>query len=80
MGDQTILTSDKGWTFDLNGPPPANCRRRGQPHLEMFPCGGQGRVSLLPAVAVDAQDACHAGATGQEGADDAVLRMLQGML
>ena len=55
VGDQTILTSNKGWTLDLNGPPPAICRRCGQPHWEMFPCGAQGRISLLPASATDTQ-------------------------
>ena len=53
VGDQTILTSNKGWTFDLNGPPPANCRRCGQPHWEMFPCGAQGRVSLQPTATAE---------------------------
>ena len=48
VGDQTILTSNKGWSFDLNEPPPSNCRRCGGMHWEMFPCGQQGTVSLLP--------------------------------
>ena len=39
VGDQTILTSNKGWSFDLNGPPPSHCRRCGGMHWEMFPCG-----------------------------------------
>ena len=48
VGDQTILTSNKGWSFDLNGPPPSNCRRCARMHWEMFPCGQQGTVSALP--------------------------------
>ena len=51
--DQTILTSNKGWAFDLNGPPLANCKRCGQPHGQMFPCGAQGRASLLTASTAD---------------------------
>ena len=52
VGDQRIL--NKGWTFDLNAPPLANCMRCGQPHWEMFSCGAYGRVSLLPASTADA--------------------------
>ena len=69
-GDQTILTSNKGWTFDMNGPPPANCRRCGQPHWEMVPCGAQSRVSLLPTATADA--GAPVGAAAAEGTDDAV--------
>ena len=76
VGDQTILTSNKGWTFDLNGPPPAICRRCGQPHWEMLPCGAQGRVSLLPAATAEAQAGAPAGAAAAEGSDDAMLRMI----
>ena len=78
MGDQTILTSNKGWTFDPNPPPPPNCRRCGQPHWEMFPCGAQGRVSLLPAATADTQAGAPVGVAGAEGTD--VLRMIEGML
>ena len=46
----------------------------------MFPCGAQVRVSLLPAAAVDTQAGENVGTMGQDGTDDAVLRMLQGML
>ena len=47
VGDQTIMTSNKGWSFGLNGPPPSSCRRCGGMHWEMFPCGPQGTVSVL---------------------------------
>ena len=80
VGDQTILTSNKGWTFDLNGPPPANCRRCRQPHWEMFPCGPQGRVSVLLASTADTQAGAPMGLARTEGTDDAMLRMIQGML
>ena len=79
VGDQTVMTTNKGWTFDLNGPPPANCRRCGQLHLEMFPCGAQGRVSLLPQPATPVGQAGVAGGQ-REGSDDAVLRMVQDLL
>ena len=79
VGDQTVMTSNKGWTFDLNGPPPANCRRCGQLHWEMFPCGAQGRVSLLPQPATPVGQAGVAGGQ-REGSDDAVLRMVQDLL
>ena len=80
MGDQTILTSNNGWTFDLNVPPPANCRRCRQPHWEMFPSGAQGRVSLLPAPTVDTQAGEPMGPAGTHGTSNAMLRMIQGML
>ena len=80
VGDHTILTSNKGWTFDLNGLPPANCRRCGQPHWEMFPRGALGRVLLLPASTADTQAGAQGGISGTDGTDDAVLRMIQGML
>ena len=80
VGDQTILTSKKGWTFHLNAPPPANCTRCGQPHWEMFPCGAQGCVSLLPVSVADTPTFDQAGTAGQNGTNGAVLPMLQGML
>ena len=85
VGDQTILTSNKGWMFDLKGPPLVNCRRCGQPHWEMSPCGAQGRVSLLPASTADTQAGEPQagepmGPAGTDGTNDAMLRMIQGML
>ena len=74
-----MMISNKGWTFDLNGPPPAKCRRSGQLHLEMFPCGAQGRVSLLPQPATPVGQEGEAGGQ-REGSDDAVLRMVQVLL
>ena len=46
----------------------------------MFPCGAQGTVSLLPAATADTQAGAPVGVAGTEGTDDAVLRMIQGML
>ena len=76
VGDQTIVASNKGWTFDLNGPPPANYRQCGQPHWKMIPCGAWGRVSLLPASMTDTQAGERMGPAGMDGTNDAVLRML----
>ena len=69
VGDQTVMTSNKGWTFDLNGPPPASCRRCGQLHWEMFPCGAQGRVSLLPQPATPIGQARGGGGQVDNGKD-----------
>ena len=46
----------------------------------MFPCGAQGRVSLLPTATAEPQATAPAGAAAAEGSDDAMLRMIQGML
>ena len=49
VGDQTIMTSNKGWSSDLSGPPPWACHRCGGMHWDpMFPCCPQRTVSPLP--------------------------------
>ena len=35
VGDTTIMTSNKGWSFNLNGPPPSACHRCGGNHWEI---------------------------------------------
>ena len=73
VGDQMILTGNKGWTFHLNGLPPGNYRRCGQSRWKMFPCGAQGCVSLLPGSTADTQ---VGELMGSAGTGDTMLCMI----